>query len=169
MPLVRIDLLEGKTAEFKTQLGELVYQSMLETIGIPEEDKFVVVNDLKAEELIFSTNYLGVDRTDGIVIIQITMNEGRTTEVKKALYKTVADKLNSQLDIRKEDVFINLVEVNKENWSLFLIKDVQLSQIQLIGKDKNTLKLTVTDATMFFSIKSVIKKALHLFRCNACF
>ncbi|MFV8815115.1 tautomerase family protein, partial [Aerococcus urinaeequi] len=89
----------------------------LETIGIPEEDKFVVVNDLKAEELIFSTNYLGVDRTEGIVIIQITMNEGRTTEVKKALYKTVADKLNSQLDIRKEDVFINLVEVNKENWS----------------------------------------------------
>lgn len=117
MPLVRIDLLEGKTAEFKTQLGELVYESMLETIGIPEEDKFVVVNDLKAEELIFSTNYLGVDRTDGIVIIQITMNEGRTTEVKKALYKTVADNLNNQLDIRKEDVFINLVEVNKENWS----------------------------------------------------
>ncbi|GMR71074.1 tautomerase family protein [Aerococcus urinaeequi] len=117
MPLVRIDLLEGKTAEFKSQLGELVYESMLETIGIPEEDKFVVVNDLKAEELIFSTNYLGVDRTDGIVIIQITMNEGRTTEVKKALYKTVADNLNNQLDIRKEDVFINLVEVNKENWS----------------------------------------------------
>ncbi|MGH2102478.1 MULTISPECIES: tautomerase family protein [Aerococcus] len=117
MPLVRIDLLEGKTAEFKSQLGELVYESMLETIGIPEEDKFVVVNDLKAEELIFSTNYLGVDRTEGIVIIQITMNEGRTTELKKALYKTVADKLNSQLDIRKEDVFINLVEVNKENWS----------------------------------------------------
>lgn len=117
MPLVRIDLLEGNTAEFKSQLGELVYESMLETIGIPEEDKFVVVNDLKAEELIFSTNYLGVDRTEGIVIIRITMNEGRTTEVKKALYKTVADKLNSQLDIRKEDVFINLVEVNKENWS----------------------------------------------------
>lgn len=117
MPLVRIDLLEGKTAEFKSQLGELVYESMLETIGIPEEDKFVVVNDLKAEELIFSTNYLGIDRTDGIVIIQITMNEGRTTEVKKALYKTVADKLNSQLDIHKEDVFISLVEVNKENWS----------------------------------------------------
>ena len=117
MPLVRIDLLEGKTAEFKTQLGELVYESMLETIGIPEEDKFVAMNDLKVEELIFSTNYLGVDRTDGIVIIQITMNEGRTTEVKKALYKTVADKLNIQLDIRKEDVFINLVEVNKENWS----------------------------------------------------
>ena len=117
MPLVRIDLLEGNTAEFKSQLGELVYESMLETIGIPEEDKFVVVNDLKAEELIFSTNYLGVDRTDGIVIIQITMNEGRSTEVKKALYKTVADNLNNQLDIRKEDVFINLVEVNKENWS----------------------------------------------------
>ena len=117
MPLVRIDLLEGKTAEFKSQLGELVYESMLETIGIPEEDKFVVVNDLKAEELIFSTNYLGVDRTEGIVIIQITMNEGRTTEVKKALYKTVADKLNNQFDIRKEDVFNNLVEVNKENWS----------------------------------------------------
>lgn len=117
MPLVRINLSEGKTAEFKTQLGELVYESMLETIGMPEEDRFVVINDLKKEELVFSTNYLGVDRTEGIVIIQITMNEGRTTEVKKALYKVIADKLNSQLDIRKEDVFINLVEVKKENWS----------------------------------------------------
>ncbi|MEY8371566.1 tautomerase family protein [Aerococcaceae bacterium 50-4] len=117
MPLVRINLLEGKTAEFKKQLGELVYEAMLETIGMPEEDKFVVINDSKKEELVFSTNYLGIDRTEGIVIIQITMNEGRTTEVKKALYKTIANKLNSELAIRKEDVFINLIEVKKENWS----------------------------------------------------
>lgn len=117
MPLVRIDLLEGKSVEFKAQLSELIYEAMLETIGMPEEDKFQVINELKHEELVFSTSYLGVDRTEGIVIIQITMNEGRTTEVKKALYKTIADKLNSQLDIRKEDVFINLVEVKKENWS----------------------------------------------------
>ena len=96
MPLVRINLLEGKTAEFKKQLGELVYEAMLETIGMPEEDKFVVINDSKKEELVFSTNYLGIDRTEGIVIIQITMNEGRTTEVKKALYKTIANKLNSE-------------------------------------------------------------------------
>lgn len=117
MPLVRIDLLEGKSVEFKAQLSELIYEAMLETIGMPEEDKFQVINELKHEELVFSTNYLGVDRTEGIVIIQITMNEGRTTEVKKALYKKIADKLNNQLDIRKEDVFINLVEVKKENWS----------------------------------------------------
>ena len=117
MPLVRIDLLEGKSADFKTQLGELVHEAMLETISIPEEDKFQVINDVKSEELVFSTNYLGIDRTEGVVFIQITMNEGRTTEVKKALYKTIADKLNSQLEIRKEDVLINLIEVNKENWS----------------------------------------------------
>ena len=117
IPLVRIDLLEGKSADFKTQLGELVHEAMLETISIPEEDKFQVINDVKSEELVFSTNYLGIDRTEGVVFIQITMNEGRTTEVKKALYKTIADKLNSQLEIRKEDVLINLIEVNKENWS----------------------------------------------------
>ena len=117
IPLVRIDLLDGKSADFKTQLGELVHEAMLETISIPEEDKFQVINDVKSEELVFSTNYLGIDRTEGVVFIQITMNEGRTTEVKKALYKTIADKLNSQLEIRKEDVLINLIEVNKENWS----------------------------------------------------
>jgi 4-oxalocrotonate tautomerase family enzyme len=50
-------------------------------------------------------------------MIQITMNTGRTTEMKKALYKRIAELLNEELGIRKEDVLVNLVEVAKENWS----------------------------------------------------
>ena len=51
------------------------------------------------------------------MLIQITLNQGRTIEMKKAFYKRVADDLHQKLDIRREDVFINLVEVKKENWS----------------------------------------------------
>ena len=60
---------------------------------------------------------LEIQRTDGVIFIQITLNEGRTVELKKAFYKTVAERLNKELGIRMEDVFIGLIEVKKENWS----------------------------------------------------
>ena len=58
-----------------------------------------------------------IPRTDGIVVIQITLNEGRTTQLKKEFYKRLAERLHDELGIRIEDVFISLVEVKKENWS----------------------------------------------------
>jgi phenylpyruvate tautomerase PptA (4-oxalocrotonate tautomerase family) len=61
--------------------------------------------------------YLGIARGDGIVIIQATISEGRSVEQKKALYRRIAERLNAELRVRIEDVFINLVEVKKENWS----------------------------------------------------
>jgi phenylpyruvate tautomerase PptA (4-oxalocrotonate tautomerase family) len=62
-------------------------------------------------------SYLGINYTNQLVVIQITLNEGRTTDVKKSFYAKLADLLNSKLNIRKEDILISLVEVNKENWS----------------------------------------------------
>ena len=67
--------------------------------------------------LIYDPSYLDIARTDGIVVIQLTLNEGRTVEVKKVFYKAVAETLCQELGIRMEDVFISLVEVKKENWS----------------------------------------------------
>jgi phenylpyruvate tautomerase PptA (4-oxalocrotonate tautomerase family) len=117
MPLVRIALMKGKPEDFGKRIGEVVYRSMMETINVPAKDNFQIITEHDPEMLIYDPSYLDIPRTNGIVIIQITLNEGRTIEMKKTFFKTLADRLNTELSIRIEDVFVNLVEVKKENWS----------------------------------------------------
>ena len=116
MPLVRIDLRKGKDAAFRKEIGRIVYEAMVGG-GVPANDRFEVVSGHDADNFQFDPDYLGIHRTDDLVIIQITWNEGRTVEQKKQLYRAIADGLASSLAIRPEDVVINLVEVRKENWS----------------------------------------------------
>ena len=117
MPLVRIALRKGKTPEFRRALSDGVHRAMVEAIKIPEQDKFQVLTEHDAESLIYDPSYLGISRTDGVVLIQITLNAGRTVELKKALYARIAALLQESPGVRPEDVFIGLVEVPKENWS----------------------------------------------------
>ena len=117
MPLVRIALRKGTTPEFRRQLSDGVHRAMVETIKVPELDKFQVVTEHDAEGLVYDPTYLGVARTDGVVFIQITLNAGRTVEAKKALYARIAELLREAPGVRPEDVVISMVEVVKENWS----------------------------------------------------
>lgn len=117
MPLVRIDLIRGKSVEFRKTLGEIVYQAMREVINVPANDKFQIITEHAAEELNVADNYLGNAYSKDIVLIQVTMNAGRTVEMKKAFFKKIADDIHAQLHLRRDDVVINLVEVVKENWS----------------------------------------------------
>jgi len=117
MPLVRIDLRQGKTLEYRRKIGDAVYHAMAETIDVPEHDRFQVIADHPAEGLIYDPTYLGINRTDDIVFIQITLNAGRTLEQKKALYGRIAALLAEDPGIRTQDVLINLVECAKEDWS----------------------------------------------------
>lgn len=116
MPLARIDLRKGKDAVYRQQVGRAVYDAMI-SVGVPLNDRFQIVSEHDADDFLFDPDYLGIHRTDDLVIIQITWNEGRSTEQKKQLYKAIADGLAKAPGIRKEDVFINLVEVKRENWS----------------------------------------------------
>jgi phenylpyruvate tautomerase PptA (4-oxalocrotonate tautomerase family) len=116
MPLVRIDLMKKPDASFGKRVGQIVYESMKNSIGVPDHDNFQVITEHDAQHLIFDTSYLGIERTPGIVMIQIALNEGRTLEQKQLLYKTIAEGLE-RLDVRAEDVLVNLIEVKKENWS----------------------------------------------------
>jgi phenylpyruvate tautomerase PptA (4-oxalocrotonate tautomerase family) len=116
MPLVRIDLRAGKAAEYRAAIGEVIYDALL-GIGVPVNDRFQIITEHPRECLIFDPGYLGIQRSDALIMIQITMNEGRSLDLKKRLYRAIADQLNSRLSVRREDVFINLVEVKKENWS----------------------------------------------------
>jgi len=116
MPFVRIDLRKGKPPAYLREIGRIVYEALL-SVGVPEHDRFQVIGEHESETFLFDPTYLGVQRSDDLVIIQITWNEGRTIEQKKALYRAIADGLSASPGVRREDVFINLVEVKKENWS----------------------------------------------------
>jgi 4-oxalocrotonate tautomerase len=117
MPLVRIDLRQGKTPEYRGKISDMIYQAMRETINMPEHDRFHVITDHPADGLVYDPTYLGIHRTDDIVFIQITLNKGRTLEQKKALYAKIAELLAKELGMRPEDLLINLVECAKEDWS----------------------------------------------------
>lgn len=116
MPFVRISLRAGTTPAFRKAVGDAVHQAMVETINVPAADKFQVITEHDETGLGYDPNYLGIARTDAILFVQITLNTGRTTEMKKAFYARAAALL-SQAGARPEDVFIGLIEVQKENWS----------------------------------------------------
>jgi len=117
MPLVRIDLNRGTSPEFRAHLGDAVYRAMVETMNVPENDRFQVITEHGPGGLIYDPAYLGIRRSDRVIYIQVTLNAGRSLDVKRAFYARVAALLAAELDVRGEDVFISLVEVAKENWS----------------------------------------------------
>jgi phenylpyruvate tautomerase PptA (4-oxalocrotonate tautomerase family) len=117
MPLVRISLRKGKPADFGKKIGAVVYRTMVDTINVPLHDNFQVITEHDANSLIYDPEYLSIPRTDEVVFIQITLNEGCTIEMKKLFYQTLAERLHQELGLRMEDILINLVEVKKENWS----------------------------------------------------
>lgn len=118
MPLVRINLAQTASPEVVQAIGDVVYDAMINVVKVPEHDKFQIVTRHALDELIYpAQGYLGVTYTPGIVFIQVTWNTGRTIEMKKAFYRAVADGIHARTGVRKEDVWINLVEVNREDWS----------------------------------------------------
>ena len=117
MPLVRVSLRKGKSDDYKRAIGDGVYQALRETFTVPEEDRFVTVSEHSESEFQFSKTYMDIARTDDLVILQITVSNTRSIEQKKALFARIVELLAQKPGLRKEDVFINLLEVAKENWS----------------------------------------------------
>jgi 4-oxalocrotonate tautomerase len=117
MPLARIDLRRGKAPAYRKAICDGVYRALRETFDVPENDRFLVVNEHDADNFIHAENYLGIAYSDDLVIIQITVSDTRATKTKQAFFARVTDLLAENLGLRKEDVFINLVECKTENWS----------------------------------------------------
>lgn len=118
MPLVRIDIAEHASGETIRAISEVVYEAMTKVANVPVNDKFQIVSRHPAEELIYPKDgYLGVNYTMDIVFLQVTWVAGRSTEVKKAFYAEIAGGIHNRTGIRREDVFISLVDVGREDWS----------------------------------------------------
>lgn len=118
MPLARIDVPRGRTAAFRRIVGDVVFESMLDTLKVPANDRFQVIAEHDAQDLLLDRSYLGVQRSSACVVIQVTLNEGRSVQQKREFYRKVADGLHERAGMRREDVLISLIEVAKENWSL---------------------------------------------------
>ena len=117
MPLTRISLRAGKPVDYRKALTSGIQRALVDIFNVPKDDIFMLITEHEAGNFVYDNQYLNIDRSDDLVVIQITLNNTRTLEQKKALYKRMADELAESPGLRREDVFINLVEVLKENWS----------------------------------------------------
>lgn len=117
MPLVRISLRHGKPAAYRRAIADGVYTALRETFNVPDEDRFITISEHGEDGFLFSPTYMGIERSDDLVIVQITVSNTRGIEQKKALFAAIAERLSRDPGLRPQDVFINLLEVVKENWS----------------------------------------------------
>ncbi len=117
MPLARISLRRGKPAAYRKAILEGLYQALRETFNVPEGDRFMIATEHDTDDFVYDANYLGIARSDDLVIIQITVSNTRPTAQKQKLYRRIVERLAENPGLRPEDVFINLVEVLPENWS----------------------------------------------------
>jgi len=117
MPLTRVSLRRGKAAAYRQAILDGLYLAMRETIDIPEDDRFMTISEHDAGDFSYGAGYLGIGRSDDLVIIQLTISNTRTLAQKQALYRRIVERLADNPGLRPEDVFINLVEVLPENWS----------------------------------------------------
>jgi len=117
MPLVRISLREGKSEQYRRALADAVHQAMVEAIDAPPQDRFQIITEHSANDLIYDPSYLGVERSDNIVIVQITLSAGRKPGQKRKLFQRMAEIMEKNPGLRPQDLMISLVEVAWENWS----------------------------------------------------
>jgi phenylpyruvate tautomerase PptA (4-oxalocrotonate tautomerase family) len=117
MPLVRISIPEGRDETFVEAVSAGIHDAMVATIDIPAEDRFQVITEHARSKLVIDPHYLGIERSAGAIIIQIAMRRGRSDDKKRALYRTIAANLKERAGLRKEDVFVTLIENDAIDWS----------------------------------------------------
>jgi 4-oxalocrotonate tautomerase len=117
MPLVRISLARGKPVAYRRRVGEAIHRALVETIGVPALDRFQLITEHEPENFIYDAQYLGIERSSDLAIIQITLSAGRSLQQKRALYRRIAANLEAAAGLRPQDAWINLVEVAREDWS----------------------------------------------------
>lgn len=117
MPLTRISVRAGKPAPYRRALTDGIQRALVETFNVPKDDQFMILSEHEADSFVYNRRYLGISRSDDFVAIQLTVSNTRTLAQKQALYKRIVELLAESPGVRREDVFINLVEVTPANWS----------------------------------------------------
>jgi phenylpyruvate tautomerase PptA (4-oxalocrotonate tautomerase family) len=117
MPRIHISLHAGKPEAYRQAIFDNLYRAMRETLSVPEDDQFMTISEHDTANFRYGNAY-GVVRSADVVYIQITVFNSRTVEQKKALFRRIAELLGENPGIRPEDVFVNIYDAPKENWSV---------------------------------------------------
>ena len=117
MPFARIDLIKGKPAEYRAAVADIVYQGIVDVLKAPDGDRFVVVGEHSSENLIYDPKFLGWNRSADFILIQVTSTVGDNVESKLAFFRFIADELKTKLSVRPDDIMINMVFVDRSDWS----------------------------------------------------
>jgi 4-oxalocrotonate tautomerase len=117
MPLVRISLRAGKPAQYRRAIGNGIHRAMVESLAVPEHDRFQIISEHDADGLVYDPSYLGINRSDDVVLVQITLSAGRKPKQKRDFFARAAELLGQDPGLKSQDLFLNLVEVAWENWS----------------------------------------------------
>ena len=136
MPLVRISVMEGKNADYRRKIGDVVHQAMVETINCPPQDRFQLISEHPQGNFLYASVYLDIPHTDDLVMIQITLNEGRTVELKKALYKAIAEEGKPSRAIKDTATLLSLtvgVPASGLARPISYLADVQAERVEPTG------------------------------------
>lgn len=117
MPFARIDLIQGKAAEYRAAVADIVYRGIVDVLKAPDGDRFIVINEHTPANLIYDPNFLGWNRSADFLLIQVTSTVGNDKNSKLAFFRFVADELKSKLSVRPDDIMINMVYVDRSDWS----------------------------------------------------
>ncbi|MBL8834968.1 MAG: tautomerase family protein [Alphaproteobacteria bacterium] len=117
MPLVRISLRKGRSIAERRAIADGIHRAMVATIDVPAADRFQVTTEHDENALVFDANYLSIARSEGFVMIQITLRRGRTPDKKRALYRAIVENLAAAPGVRPQDIFVSLVENEPVDWS----------------------------------------------------
>ncbi len=117
MPFARIDLLKGKPADYRATVADIAYHGIVDVLKAPDGDNFIVINEHSPENLIFDKTFLGFNRSNDFILIQITSTVGNNIDAKLAVYKYLSTELNKKLGLRPDDLMVNMVYVDRSDWS----------------------------------------------------
>ena len=117
MPLVKIHLRKGKGEEYVRLVSEAIHEALVTEASIPPDDKFHIVHQTEPAEFIANRSYAEVNRSADLIVVEITLNAGRSVEVKRNIYRRMSRNLERAIQLRPDDLLVSLVEVTKENWS----------------------------------------------------
>ncbi|MGX7204057.1 tautomerase family protein [Enterococcus pingfangensis] len=118
MPLVKIDMIKGRSNEEIKEILDISYEVMLEAFEAPKGDRYQIVTQHEPYEMQIQDTGLGIERTDEIIVFSLTTRY-RTEEQKKLFYKKLVTRLHESIGIRVEDIMINLVTNSDADWSFF--------------------------------------------------
>jgi hypothetical protein len=116
MPLLRFDLIEGRSELEVRTILDVTHEVLIETLKVPKRDRYQVVHEHKRSRIVVEDTGLGFTRSDNVLLLQVT-SRPRSREMKENFYRLLVERLATRCEISPNDVIVNFVTNADEDWS----------------------------------------------------